>query len=142
MILKIKKLHEDAVIPKYNLAGDAGFDLSALESIVILPGQTHLVKTGLAFGIPVGFEVQIRPRSGLSLKTKLRVSNSPGTIDSNYSGEICIIMDNIGSVPHFITKGDRIAQAVLCPVATAEFEVVEELGDTNRGSNGFGHSGV
>jgi len=138
--LKIKKLSEDAVIPKYNLVGDAGFDLSSVADYVVLPGQTVLIKTGLAFEIPVNTEVQIRPRSGMSLKTKLRISNSPGTIDSNYKGEIGIIVDNIGHQPHFIKKGDRIAQGVVCPVITVDFVEVEELGESDRGSNGFGSS--
>lgn len=139
---KIKKLNTDAVIPKYNLAGDAGFDLSSSADYVVLPQQTVLVKTGLAFEIPVGNELQVRPRSGLSIKSKLRISNSPGTVDSNYRGEVGIIVDNIGHTPHFIKKGDRIAQGVICPVVTVEFVEVEELDETNRGDKGFGSSGV
>lgn len=142
MIVKIKKLSEDAVIPKYNLAGDAGFDLSSVADYVVLPGQTVLIKTGLAFEIPANTEVQIRPRSGMSLKTKLRVSNSPGTVDQNFRGEIGIIVDNIGHQPHFIKKGDRIAQGVVCPVITVDFVEVSELGSSERNDKGFGHSGV
>lgn len=138
--LKIKKLSEDAVIPKYNLAGDAGFDLSSVADYVVLPGTTVLVKTGLAFEIPANKVILICPRSGISLKTNLRVANAPGVIDSNFRGEVCIIITNIGHQPHFIKKGDRLAQGLLQSVDTAEFIVVEELGESDRGSNGFGSS--
>lgn len=95
MKIKVKKLHPDAVIPKYAKPGDSGFDLVATEDVVIEPGQTALVPTGLAFEIPVSYELQVRPRSGLSLKTKLRVANTPGTVDACYRGEVKVIMDNI-----------------------------------------------
>lgn len=156
MIVKIKKLHEDAIIPEYQTEGAAGFDLHALETTDIYAGQTVLVRTGLAFEIPKGYELQIRPRSGMSLTTKLRVANSPGTVDADYRGEVCIIMENIeptlvtvdGGVEDvsfkygtFVEKGERIAQAVLKRVERADFIVVEELSDTKRGSGGFGSSG-
>lgn len=149
MKVKIKKLHPDAVIPKYATPGAAGFDLVALEDVEILPGCTRLVKTGLSVEIPTGYELQVRPRSGTSLKTALRVANAPGTVDSDYRGEVCVIMSNTNiyqgidykaKVEH-IKKGDRIAQGVICPVFQAEFEVVEDLSVTDRGAGGFGSTG-
>lgn len=150
MNVKIKKLHPDAVVPKYATPGAAGFDLVALEDVNIDPGQTKLVKTGLSVEIPTGYELQIRPRSGTSLKTSLRVANSPGTVDSDYRGEVCVIVTNISApilsgpyagLPVGVKKGDRIAQGVICPVVQAEFEIVEELSSTDRGSGGFGSTG-
>lgn len=95
MNIRIKKLHPDAVIPQYARPGDSGFDLVAIEDVVIRPGETAKVRTGLAFEIPDGYELQIRPRSGISLKTKLRISNSPGTCDASYRGEVCVLVDNV-----------------------------------------------
>ena len=142
MRVKIKKIHEDAVIPKYQKEGDAGFDLYAVEDVMIHASQTKVIKTGLKMAIPDGYEIQIRPRSGLSLKTGLRVANSPGTIDSGYRGEVGVIMHNINDYDEeFICKRDRIAQGVLKKVPIAEFEEVEELDDTERGEGGFGHTG-
>ena len=169
--MKVKKMHPDAVIPKYAQQGDSGFDLVAIEDVIIEPGETKLIKTGLAFDIPEGFEIQVRPRSGITLKTKLRVQL--GTIDSNYRGEVGVIVDNIaiksglcgstidmvdGSVTsiydesmrqlkaetytYLIRKGDRIAQGILAPVAITEFEEVDKLSDSERGSNGYGSTGV
>lgn len=161
--IPIKKLHADAVIPFYARQGDAGMDLVSVADVTILPGETAIIPTGLAMGIPPGYEIQIRPRSGMSAKTKLRIANSPGTIDSNYRGEIGIICDNIAeefvqaemkfdggmltvedeqpqNVIH-IKKGDRIAQAVLAEVPTAVFEEVDDLDETNRGADGYGSSG-
>ena len=141
--VKIKKLHQDAVIPQYQTKGAAGFDFHAIEDMEISPRQTVLVKTGLSMEIPEGYELQVRPRSGMSLKTKIRVANAPGTVDSDYRGEICIIMENIGmlaSFPYQIKKGDRIAQGVICPVYQAAF-IEEELSETERGEGGFGSSG-
>jgi len=152
MKVQIKKLHPDAVIPKYATVGSAGFDLVAVEDVVIEAGFTILVKTGIAVAVPPGFELQIRPRSGTSLKTALRVANSPGTVDSDYRGEICVIMTNAKSHPTTgnvflydpieIKKGDRIAQGVICPVYQAEFEEVETLDETARGAGGFGSTGT
>jgi dUTP pyrophosphatase len=149
MKIQIKKLHKDAVTPKYANAGDSGFDFVALEDIELKPGETKLVKTGLSFAVPLGYELQVRPRSGLSLKTSLRVANSPGTCDSSYRGEVCVIMTNTsvdcpqygGGHIEVIKKGDRIAQGVICPVYQAEFEVVEALSETKRGAGGFGSTG-
>jgi dUTP pyrophosphatase len=157
MKVKIKKLHPDAVIPEYKTAGASGFDLVALEDTLVMPGETKMVKTGIAVEVPEGYELQVRPRSGTSLKTPLRVANSPGTVDSDYRGECCVIMTNMGvamsldntpgktrlsmSASQMIKKGDRIAQGVICPVVHVEFEEVQELSDSIRGSSGFGSSG-
>jgi dUTP pyrophosphatase len=141
--VKIKKLHEDAVIPQYQTTGAAGFDFHAIEDMEIATRQTVLVKTGLSMEIPEGYELQVRPRSGMSLKTKMRIANSPGTIDSDYRGEICIIMENmgmLGALPYDIKKGDRIAQGVICPVFQATF-IEDELNESERGEKGFGSSG-
>ena len=165
------ELEEGLEVPKYTHIGDAGIDIRALEDYEILPGETKLVKTGIKIAIPQGYEIQVRPRSGLSLKTKMRVANSPGTIDSNYRGEIGIIIDNIeppikdityepvlnedGTIkelnvtsilhgaPCHIQKGDRIAQLVLAEVPLAHFYQVENIGvfDSERGEDGFGSSG-
>lgn len=148
MKIQIKKLHKDAIIPKYANQGDSGFDLVALEDTELLPNETKLVKTGLSIAVPTGYELQVRPRSGLSLKTALRVSNSPGTVDSSYRGEVCVIMTNTSppstgyATIESIKKGDRIAQGVVCPVERVEIEVVDTLDDTERGVGGFGSSGV
>ena len=139
MQIKIKRLHNNAVVPKYAKYGDAGLDLVATDIINKEPFQITY-GTGLAMEIPEGYELQVRPRSGMSLKTKMRVANSPGTIDSDYRGEICIIMENIGllgSLPFQIKKGDRIAQGVICPVYQAIF-IEDELNETERGEGGFG----
>ena len=169
--VKVKRLHPDAVMPRRAHAGDAGFDLVAVEDTIIEPGETALIETGLAFELPEGYEMQIRPRSGVTLKTKLRVQI--GTIDSNYRGEVGVIVDNTanktglygstfdmidGSVTgiydenmvqvkaetytYFIRKGDRICQAVIQRLPDVELVEVEELGDSERGSDGFGSTGV
>jgi dUTP pyrophosphatase len=158
MKIQIKKLHPDAVVPQYQTKGASGFDLVALEDITICPGETKIVKTGIAIAVPEGFELQVRPRSGLSLKTPLRVANSPGTVDSDYRGECCVIMTNSSietncmtdisgnlikamAGTQYIKKGDRIAQGVVCPVVQAEIELVAELDSTDRGAKGFGSTG-
>jgi dUTP pyrophosphatase len=145
MLLKVKKLHPDAIIPTYATKGSAGFDLASIEEVVILPGDTVLVRTGLSFEIPEGYELEIRPRSGNSLNTKLRLSNSPGTIDSDYRGEIKFILDNIMTKfpnPLIITKGQRLGQALLKKVEQAEIVEMTDLTETERGANGFGSSGI
>lgn len=140
MKVKIKKLHEDAVIPKYATEGSSGFDLVAVEDVLLHTGQTKLVKTGLSIIVEQGYEIQVRPRSGLSLKTGLRVVNAPGTVDSDYRGEICVIIQSISGA-YEIKKGDRIAQGVICPIIKAEFEEVSDLDSTDRGLGGFGSTG-
>lgn len=169
MNVKIMRLYPDAVIPQYALDGDTGFDLVAAADVIIVPGETALVTTGIAIELPPGYELQVRPRSGITLRTKLRVQL--GTVDSNYRGEIGVIVDNIfdrdeedrhdyyeeiltisGDLTHIgdkfpygtyiIRKGDRIAQGVIAPVAAANFVEVDKLGDSERGPNGFGSTGV
>jgi len=142
-ILKIKKLHPDATIPKRGTPSSSGLDLSSLEDHFILPNQTKLVATGISVDIPVGYEIQVRPRSGLSLKTPLRLANSIGTVDQDYQGDISVILWNSGAGPVVIKAGERIAQMVLCPVVLPEVVEVTELSkETIRGSNGFGSTGV
>ena len=141
MDVEIKLMHEDAVIPRYESDGAAGFDFSILEDVDVYPGRTYILKTGLAFAIPHGFELQIRPRSGTSFKTSLRIANSPGTIDSDYRGEVGIIVENIGEYSIKLENGDRIAQGVIAPVVQGAFKVVEDLSETVRGSGGFGSTG-
>ena len=147
MNIKVKKLSSEAVLPSYATEGSSGFDLFATEDVLLGPGETVLVKTGLAMAIPKGYELQVRPRSGLSLKTHLRVANSPGTVDSDYRGEICVIVTNSWHFQEFsepafdifIRKGHAIAQGVICPVIIPEtFEVVDSLDETVRGECGFG----
>lgn len=143
MKLKIKKLHPDAVLPKYQTKGASGFDFVTVEETEIKPGETKLVKTGLSVAVSEGFELQVRPRSGISLKTPLRVANAPGTVDSDYRGEVCVIMHNTAESTHVvIKKGERIAQGVIVPVVQAEIEEVEELDETQRGAGGFGSTGT
>lgn len=144
--IPIKKLHPNAKVPQYQTEHSAGFDFYAVIDNMgytrVQPKQTVLIKTGLAMAIPTGFELQIRPRSGLSLNTKLRIANSPGTIDADYRGEIGIIVENIGDTAIIINHHDRIAQGVLKKVPQANFVVVDELDNTKRGQGGFGHSGI
>ena len=142
MNIKVKKLYKDVVLPEYKTSGAAAFDFESMIDIIINPNETKIIPTGLAFEIPDGYELQVRPRSGLSAKTKLRVSNSPGTIDSDYRGEVCIILDNISSQDSYtINKGERIAQGVISKVEKITFEEVKELSETERGAKGFGSTG-
>jgi dUTP pyrophosphatase len=141
MVLKIKKLNPDAIIPAYQSEEAAGFDLHSIEDVILKPGERKLIKTGLAFEIEKGFEIQIRPRSGLAYKHGITVLNSPGTIDSDYRGEIKVLLINLGNESFEIKKGERIAQAVVAPVVQVKFEEVETLSDTKRGSGGFGSTG-
>jgi len=143
MNVKIKKLHENAVIPKYQTEGASGFDFHAVEDVTLHPGVTLLVKTGLAFEVPKGYELQVCARSGLSLKTPLRLANSVGRVDSDFRGEVCVIMENLSdNASYQIKKGDRIAQGIIAPVVQAKFEVVDQLDVTNRGAGGFGSTGT
>jgi dUTP pyrophosphatase len=142
MIIKIKKLSNNAVVPQYQSKGAAGFDFHTISHGSILPGGTVLIPTGLSMEIPRGYELQVRPRSGMSAKTKIRICNSPGTIDSDYRGEIKIIMENIGTTEFKYAEGERIAQGVITEVYQAEFELAEELNDTERGTGAFGSTGT
>jgi dUTP pyrophosphatase len=147
--VKVKKLShfdESFDLPKYETVGAAGADvrasLGAGEKLLIKPGERVLVPTGLSMEIPFGYEVQVRPRSGLSFKTGLMVLNSPGTIDSDYRGEVKIILGNLGKIDEVINNGDRVAQLVLAPVTQASYVVVtEDLSETLRGTGGFGSTG-
>lgn len=147
MELKFKKLHKDAITPTRNNPTDSGMDLYSLEDVTLFPQETKLIKTGIAFDIPRKFEIQVRPRSGMSLKTKFRVANSPGTADSAYIGDLSVIGFHSGipgsDMPIEIKRGDRIAQAVLCPVEIPTlFEVEEFSTPSTRGQSGFGSSGT
>ena len=178
MIVKVKRLRADAVIPEYATPGAAGVDLVAAETVIIGPGETKLIPTGLAFEIPWGYELQIRMRSGIAKRTHLRLPNSVGTIDSDYRGEVFMMFENCknpynsphqmpysrfmlwdikGEARHhtkfgvdapempgcyIIRKGDRIAQGVIAPVMRAVFEETDDLSETDRGSGGFGSTGV
>ena len=139
--VKIVKLNPDAIIPTYAHATDAGADVAAVEETKIEPGETKIVKAGIAVAIPAGYEIQIRPRSGLSVKTKLRIPNAPGTIDTEYRGEIGVPICNTGDVPYVIEKGMKVAQMLIAPtpmIKWNEVATVEELGATSRGEGGFG----
>lgn len=140
MKVKIEKLNGYAITPEYQSEGACGFDLHATENKIVDRGSTVTVGTGLAFAIPDGFEMQIRPRSGLSLKTGLRVANAPGTVDCDYRGEVKIIIHNSSNKAEQINIGDRIAQAVVAPFKRVTFEE-EPLNGTERGENGFGSTG-
>lgn len=147
--IKVKKLahfDESFPMPSYETKDAAGADLRASlenkEDLIIKAGERVLIPTGLSFEIQPGFEVQIRPRSGISLKTNLLVVNAPGTIDADYRGEVKIIIGNFGTEDHVIKHGERIAQMVLAPIHQAEFSVVDTLSDTVRGEGGFGSTGV
>lgn len=130
-------------LPKYTTKGAAGADVRAClkEPLTIEPGRSALVPTGLVVEIPEGFEIQVRPRSGLALKNGITVLNAPGTIDADYRGEVKVILMNHGNEPFTVNPGDRIAQFVLSKVYQARFLVSELLQDTDRGGNGFGHTG-
>lgn len=133
----------DMPMPETATPGSSGVDLRAAlhDEAMIRPGGTLLVPTGLKVAVPPGYEWQIRPRSGNALKYGVTVLNSPGTVDSDYRGEVKVILANLGRDPFVIKRGDRIAQAVLVPVAHPEFTVVDRLEDTERGEGGFGHTG-
>ena len=133
-----------AIIPEYKTAGAAGADLCALlEAPLTIPaGRSAMVPTGLFFEIPEGYEVQVRPRSGLAAKNGVTVLNTPGTIDSDYRGEIKVILINLGRDDFTINNGDRIAQMIIAPVIQASFTITDSLSETERGAGGFGSTGV
>ncbi len=139
----IKKLNQNAKIPVYKTSGSSGLDLRALieSKIIIPPKKSCLVPTGLSIAIPDDTEVQIRPRSGLAAKSNISVLNTPGTIDSDYRGELKIILFNHGDKEFIVNNGDRIAQMILMPVLKVIFEEVENLPETLRGTGGFGSTG-
>ena len=137
------KIQDGVTLPKYKTCGSAGADICAFikEPIVLKKGQRFAVPTGLSFEIPVGYEVQIRPRSGLALNHGVTCLNAPGTIDSDYRGEIKVILINLGDEDFTINNGERIAQMVVAPVVQCDFEIVDELSSTERGTGGFGSTG-
>jgi dUTP pyrophosphatase len=132
---------EGLELPRYATDGAAGMDVLSAEDFTLAPGARHAVATGLAVAIPPGYEIQVRPRSGLALKHGISVPNTPGTIDSDYRGELKVILINHGSEPFAIHRGDRVAQLVLAPVTLAEWDEVAELDETVRGAGGFGSTG-
>lgn len=141
MKIKIKKIDEHAVIPQYQTKEASGFDLHSVTKIMLHPGERGLVNTGLAIQLEEGYELQIRPRSGLAYNYGITVLNAPGTIDSDYRGEIKVLLINTSKETFTIQIGERIAQGVVQQVIKAEFEIVKTLDDTTRGEGGFGSTG-
>ncbi len=163
MLLKIQKLHEDAVVPQYAHSNDSGMDLCSIEDYLLPVGGRKLFKVGISIQLPPGTEAQIRPRSGLALKNgigfpmvkyvswddcpntfkgQVLLTNTIATIDEGYRGELGVILENRGEKPFEVTKGMRIAQMVICPVLHPKIEVVDNLSETERGTGGFGSTGV
>lgn len=142
--VNIKSLYPDLPVPGYATTGAAGIDLlSAVETPTeIKPGRINLIPTGICLAIPEGYEGQVRPRSGLALKYGLTMVNTPGTIDADYRGEVKVVMINLGQEPYIIQRGERIAQLVFNKIARAELNSVDTLDETDRGSGGFGSTGV
>lgn len=135
---------EDLQLPQYQSTLASGLDVCAAVDgdMVIEPGSILLVSTGFSVAIPDGYELQVRPRSGIAVRYGVTVVNSPGTIDADYRGEVCVALINLGQYPFTVHRGDRIAQLVLAPVMKIQFEVVDELDETPRGARGFGHTGI
>lgn len=144
VMVQVKKLRSEAVLPAYMTEHAAGMDLHAAleEPRILAPGERGLIPTGLALAIPPGYEGQVRPRSGLALRQGIALVNAPGTIDADYRGEVGVIVINHGQQNVTIAPGDRVAQLVIAPVHQARLSVVEELDATQRGGGGFGHTGV
>ena len=138
--LLIKKLHKNIILPEYKTDGSSGMDLMANveQTVKILPGEKKIISTGIMVAIPEQYEIQIRPRSGLAAKNGISVLNTPGTIDSDYRGEIKVILINLGKDIFQINKNDRIAQMIVCPIIKVELKEVESLPKTIRGEGGFG----
>ncbi len=135
---------EGTALPAYATSGSSGMDLRArlTEQVILPPGERRLIGTGLRISLPEGYEAQVRPRSGLAIKHGITVLNTPGTVDSDYRGEICVILINLSNEDFIINDGDRIAQMVVAPYSRVKWEAVERLMDTERGCGGFGHTGV
>ncbi len=142
MTLAFKRIHPDAVLPAYAHASDAGMDVRSVEAVTIPAGKRALVHTGLVALLPLGFELQVRPRSGLALKQGVTVLNTPGTIDAGYRGEIGVILANFGEADFEVKPGDKIAQLVFAPVVQPTIEEAETIDETDRGAGGFGSTGV
>ena len=142
MTVNFMKIHPDAVLPAYARPGDAGMDVCACEAMTLLPGERKLVKTGLVMELPHGTEAQMRPRSGLALKSGVTLLNTPGTIDEGYRGEVGVILINLGDEPFAVHAGMRIAQMVIAPVLHVGTAEVAEVSGTARGAGGFGSTGA
>lgn len=142
MTLSFKRIHQDAVLPAYAHPSDAGMDIRSVEALIIAPGKRALVHTGLIANLPLGYEIQVRPRSGLALKQGVTVLNTPGTIDAGYRGEIGVILINLGDAPFEVKVGDRIAQFVVAPVLQPTVVEATEIDETDRGAGGFGSTGI
>lgn len=140
--LKIRKINTEAKLPEYAHEGDAGLDLFSVDDIIISPGESKLIKTGIQIELPKDTEAQVRPRSGLALKNQITVLNTPGTIDEGYRGEVGVILINHGKEQFHVEKGMKIAQMVIKPVLKVIIKEVEELTDTTRGDGGFGSTGL
>ena len=139
----VKKFDKNIKLPAYKTSGSSGMDLVAYikNKIIVNPGKTIIIPTGIAVAIPKNYEIQIRPRSGLAANKGISVLNTPGTVDSDYRGEIKIILINLGKKPFDIKSGDRIAQIIVCPVSKAKFKEVKQLPKTTRGKGRFGSTG-
>jgi len=142
--IQIKKLSNEVLTPKYETSGSSGMDIAAYikQDITIEPGEKALIPTGFSLSIPLGYEVQIRPRSGLAAKKGITILNTPGTIDSDYRGEIKVVLINLSKKKFIVKNGERIAQMVVCPIEQVSVEEVRELSETNRGTGGFGSTGA
>ena len=141
VVIKCLKLDKNAQLPRYAHPGDAGMDIFALESVVLLPGERKRIRTGIALELPEGTEAQVRPRSGLAFRHGITVLNSPGTVDSGYRGEVMVILINLGQAAFTVEAGMRIAQMVVKPVLTAGIQEACALNGTERGGGGFGSTG-
>ena len=143
MKIEFKKIHSNEVpLPKYMSEMASGMDVCSVEDTILEPMETKAISTGFSMAIPKGYEAQIRPRSGLAFKYGVTVLNTPGTIDADYSGEVKVILINLGKNPFIIKSGDRIAQMVIAAVTYFPIEIVEELSSTERGAGGFGSTGI
>ena len=144
-VIKVELINEDSVFPKYAYPSDSGFDLHASEEVIIAPFGRALVPTGLKVSFDEGYEIQVRPKSGLAIKQGLTVLNTPGTVDQGYTGEIQVIVFNTNNTTVTIPKGMKVGQGVLCPVVQGKFVMFEQVGqveDKDRGNNGFGSTGI
>lgn len=144
-VLKVKRIHEDAVLPFYNYGSDSGFDLFSVEEFIMEPLSRALIPTGLSFEFDEGYEIQVRTKSGLAINQGLMVLNSPGTVDQGYSGEIKVPIFNASNQTIIVKKGMKVAQGVLCPVVNGNYVKVEEISDLSerdRGDKGFGSTGI
>jgi dUTP pyrophosphatase len=140
--IRIRRIRDGAVAPHYEHDGDAGMDLYSAEDCTLKPGERRLVPTGFRVEVPKGYEMQIRPKSGLALKRGITVLNTPGTVDSGYRGEVGVILFNASDGDFEVRTGEKVAQAVITRVETAELEEVEDLSETGRGEGGFGSTGL